>query len=163
MVRRRATVAARRPAAWTSTVGDEFETVLAIEIEHRRRRLFDRPSGDVDGRPAALGEEATRRCDFFGDRDAVDIVGLRVGVERKKPVLPDLHNSVRRGNKSDDQRTAKMVDGAGQGQTRHDGHVGGLISAIGEVDAGWGLRSAAHPKQNDIGMLQILRAPGHRR
>ena len=81
----------------------------------------------------------------------------RIGVERKKPVLPDLYNSVSRSDKADNQRAAEMVDCSRQWHVRHDRDVGGLIAAIGEIDAGRGLRGAAHPQENDIGMLQIFR------
>src|SRR5271154_25326 len=118
--------------------------MLTIEIKHRRRRLFDRTAGHIDGGPAPLREQAARRCDLLGDSDAVDIIGLRVGVERKKPVLPDLHNAVSRSNEADNQWAAEMVDCFWQWQTRNNGNVGCLIPTIGEIDAGRGLRRAAN-------------------
>src|SRR5580700_2679479 len=129
-----------------SAVRDEFQAVFAVEIEHRCGRLFDGPPCHVDCRPTPLCEQAARRGDLLGDRDTVDIIGLRVGVERKKPVLPDLHNSISRSNKPDNQWAAKMVDCSWQWQARHNGDVRSLISTIGEIDAGRGLRSAANPK-----------------
>ena len=46
---------------------------------------------------------------------------------------------------------------ARQWHVRHERDVGGLIAAIGKIDAGRGLRCAAHPEQNDVRMVEIFR------
>ena len=50
-----------------------------------------------------------------------------------------------------------MIEGAWQGDVRHERDVGGLIAAIRQIDAGRGLRGAADPEENDIGMVEVLR------
>src|SRR5579863_4844389 len=140
-----------------SAVGDEFEPMRAIEIEHRRRRLFDRPSRHVDRRPTAFRKQPARRRELLGDRGAIDIFGLRIGVERQQAVLPDLYDSIRGRDQADNQRPAEMIEGAWQWDVRHEWDVGGLIAAIGQIDAGRGLRGPADAEENDIGMVEVLR------
>src|SRR5262245_10115760 len=44
-------------------------------LDDRRRRLLDRPPGDVDDRPAVLGAKPPRRHDLLPHDLRIDIVG----------------------------------------------------------------------------------------
>src|SRR5215211_6988453 len=54
-------------------LGDEFQTVVAIEIEDGGGRLFDRSARYIDQRPAAARTQAARECDLLGDGVAIDV------------------------------------------------------------------------------------------
>ena len=82
-----------------SGLSDEFQPMLAIQIDNRCRGLLDRPARHVDRRPALFGEQPPRRREFLGHRDAVDIIGLRIGVERKQAVLADLDDALGRSER----------------------------------------------------------------
>src|ERR1700722_17433421 len=98
----------------------------------------------VDCGPASFSKQAARRGVSPGVWDAVDVVVLRIGVEQKKPFLPDLHNPFGGSNEPDNERAAKMVNSVWQWETRHNWEVGSLVSTIGEINAGRCLRSAAN-------------------
>ncbi len=129
----------------------------AVEVENRGRCFLDRTTRDVDDRPHPLGEKTPRRGDLLRDRDPVDVFGLCVRVKRQQPVLADLDDPVGRGDQSDNQRVAQIREPAGQWNMRHERDVGGLVAAVGEVDARRRLRRAAHADEHDVGVLEIFR------
>ena len=69
---------------------------LEIEIDHRRRRLLDRAAGDVDHRPAIVGEHAPGELHFARDLLGVDIAGVGGLVERQQAVSANLDQPFRR-------------------------------------------------------------------
>src|SRR5580698_5854093 len=91
-----------------SSLRDELQPMLAVEVEYGRGRLLDRAARHVYHRPAVFGEETARGADLLGDRNTVDIVALGVGVEREQPVLADLNDSLGRSDEADDQRPAQF-------------------------------------------------------
>ena len=70
--------------------------------------------------------------------------------------MPDLNNSLRRGDKSHNQRATQALQRAGERDLGNDGHVGGLVSAVGQVDAGRRFRGSADPEQDDIRLLEVF-------
>ena len=86
---------------------------LAEQRKHRRRGLLDRAPGHVDQRPIVLGAEPARGGDLLGHRLPVDIlVIVAMRLEAEQPVLPDLHDALRRGVQADHQRMLEPLDRA---------------------------------------------------
>src|SRR5271165_303664 len=78
-----------------STIGDKFQTMSAIEIEHCSCGFFDRPPRHVDRLPTMFRKKPARGSDLLGNRGAIDILCLPISVKREQPILADLHDSVR--------------------------------------------------------------------
>ena len=69
----------------------------------------------------------------------------------------DLGNALGAGDQADDQWPGHRLELLGCRDVRHDRDIGGLDAAIGEIDAGRGLRRAADAGQDHIGLIEIIR------
>ena len=75
--------------------------------------------------------------------------------EAEQPVLPNLHNAFRRGEKTHDQRVLKLFDSGRQRDAGHKRNIRRLHAAVGEVDRGRRFRGPRHANQQDIGLFEI--------
>ena len=104
-----------------------------------------------------LGAEPARIGDLLGHRGLVDIlIVVAMRVEAEQPVLADLHDALRTGEKPDHQRPRQLLDLRRQRHARHQRHIAGLDAAIGEIDRGRRLRRARHADQHDIGVFEAF-------
>ncbi len=78
-------------------------------------------------------------------------------MQRKKPVLPDLHKAIGTGGESDDQGAFGRFEIRRQRGARHDRNIRRLDAAVRQIDAGRRLRSAADAEKNDVGFVQVAR------
>src|SRR6187455_2681376 len=71
-------------------------SLFGQKLEHGGCGLFDRTARHVDQRPVMPCAQLAGEVDLVGDRLLVDIgIGIVMGAQSEKPVLPDLHNALR--------------------------------------------------------------------
>ena len=79
--------------------------------QNRCRGFLDRTPRNVNQRPIMFGAQPARGGDLVGDRLLIDIfVIVAMRFEAEKSVLPDLHDALRRGEKTHDQRPLEMFN-----------------------------------------------------
>src|SRR5690606_11683491 len=110
-------------------------SLFAQQSEDSRRGFLDRPARHVYDRPAVPIAYITRISQFFRDGNAVRI---KPGIQRRhiaeRPVLADLRNPFGGGDQPDDQRPFGCEQDFRQWNAKHDGNIGGLDAAIGEIN-----------------------------
>src|SRR5665648_220132 len=149
--------ACRNPIMPTPSCFQRPRFAVVIKADDGRGRLLDGAPCHVDDRPAMPGAELPRLGDLRGNRVPVHIF-LKMPVRLlDDAVLAHLGDSLR-------ARHQRHHEGAGRlfqlGRQRHAGHeryIGGFKAAIGEIDAGRGLRGAADAENNHVGVVEVLR------
>ena len=92
-----------RPGSASCRVVRRVDALVA-QLDDRRGGLLDRAAGDVDHRPAVVGEHPPREGDLALDRFVIDIGGLGRLVERRAAGCGGSGSAGRRGGQPDDQR-----------------------------------------------------------
>src|SRR3546814_14327350 len=68
-------------------------------------------------------------------------------------LAPHLHKPVEPGRQTDDERPFQRVELGGRRRFGEDRNIRGVVTAIGEIDAGRGFRRARHAGPDDVGLV----------
>ena len=121
------------------------------------RGLLDGAARHVDDRPAVAGAQAARVGDLVGDLRAIDVV-VEVAVgHQAHAVAADLGDALGARHQADDEGRVRLGQRRRQLDAGHQRQVGGLVAALGEIDAGRRLGGARDAENDDVGGVEVLR------
>src|SRR5262245_11315023 len=147
----------RKSTCGRSPSFEHRRSAVMIEAQDGGGGFLDRAARDVDHRPSPPGAELTRRGDLGRDRLAIDIgIKMRSGMFQHA-VLADLRDALGACHEADDKSIGARLELRRQLHAWDERHIGGLVTAIGEIDAGRRLRGAADANQKNVGIVEILR------